>query len=115
MDIYDNLHDVISRAIWDAFKPGTEPPDAEALRKAVRGQLRLYLHMSLYPHYEKLIGVIDEDAFTDSLVKEFWEKRAVKQTDGNYLFHPKATNRGLMTLSAMAKLHGITGDSIVNT
>lgn len=86
MDIYDNLHDVISRAIWDAFKPGTEPPDAEALRKAVRGQLRLYLHMSLYPHYEKLIGVIDEDAFTDSLVKEFWEKRAVKQTDGNYLF-----------------------------
>ena len=86
MDIYDNLHGVISRAIWDAFKPGPEPPDANALEKAVRGQLQLYLHTSMYPQYEELIGVIDEDAFTESLVKEFWEKRAVKQTDGNYLF-----------------------------
>lgn len=86
MDTYDNLHSVISRAIWDAFKPGAEPPDADMLAKAVRGQLQLYLHMSMYPQYEELVGVIDEEAFVESLVQEFWEKRAVKQTGGNYLF-----------------------------
>ena len=85
MDTYDNLHSVISRAIWDAFKPGAEPPDADMLAKAVRGQLQLYLHMSMYPQYEELVGVIDEEAFVESLVQEFWEKRAVKQTGGNYL------------------------------
>ena len=68
MNIYDNLHGVISRAIWDAFKPGTEPPDADALKEAVRVQLQLYLHTSIFPLYKELIGVIDEDAFADSLV-----------------------------------------------
>ena len=86
MDTYDELHGWISRAIWHAFDSENKPPDADELEKAVRGQLWHYLHTSLYSRYEELVGVIDEDAFTDSLVKEFWEKRAVKQTDGNFLF-----------------------------
>lgn len=86
MDTYDKLHGLISRAIWCTFDSENKPPDADELEIAVREQLQLYLHTSLSSRYEELIGVIDEDAFTDSLVKEFWEKRAVKQTDGNFLF-----------------------------
>lgn len=98
MSLYDELYETVSKAVWTGLKNDQEPPTQDALYNIIAAQLMLSL--STYPRYKELKGTFDEEAFIETLAKDYWSKNAVRQTGGNYLFSSESNEPWLPEFEA---------------
>ena len=73
MSLYDELYETVSKAVWTGLKNDQEPPTQDALYNIIAAQLML--NLSTYPRYKELKGTFDEEAFIETLAKDYWSKK----------------------------------------